>query len=228
MINNNLIFFDFETGSRNKLKTQPLQLAAVCIDVRTLVIKPDSYFESLIRPLDDEQAILQGLDPVEDDALAVNHLDRKDLAKAPELKEVWDNFVAYVSSYATGKKVWDFPGRAGFNNSSFDDWIIHRLCEKYGPYDAKFGDQALFNPKFNIDVHKVCELWFNNLRINPQNSISMDSIRDYMGYTKVGAHNAKVDVEQGADLAIRYLDLTRRLTKRIQFKDCVNKRPLNA
>ena len=79
-----IIVFDFETGSRNPEKTQPIQIAAVAIHGRKLTVQPDGYFESLMRPiLDDEEAIKMGLDPIEDEALAVNGKTREELAKAP-------------------------------------------------------------------------------------------------------------------------------------------------
>ena len=62
-----IIVFDFETGSRNPEKTQPVQIAAVAIHGRKLTIQPAGYFESLMRPeLDDDKAIELGVDPIED------------------------------------------------------------------------------------------------------------------------------------------------------------------
>ena len=93
-----IIVFDFETGSRNPHKTQPVQIAAVAIHGRKLTIQPGGYFESLIRPeLDDEKAIEMGVDPIEDEALAVNGKTREELAKAPSAKTVWKK--TYQSIY---------------------------------------------------------------------------------------------------------------------------------
>ena len=44
-----IIVFDFETGSRNPLKTQPTQIAAVAIHGRKLTVQPGGYFNSEIR-----------------------------------------------------------------------------------------------------------------------------------------------------------------------------------
>ena len=53
-----IIVFDFETGSRNPHKTQAIQIAAVAIHGRKLTIQPGGHFESLMRPvLDDDKAI---------------------------------------------------------------------------------------------------------------------------------------------------------------------------
>ena len=56
-----IIVFDFETGSRNPDKTQPVQIAAVAIHGRKLTLQEDGEFNSLIRPiLDDDEAIEMG------------------------------------------------------------------------------------------------------------------------------------------------------------------------
>ena len=70
MSNRDFIVFDFETGSRNPLTTQPTQIAAIALDGRNLSMK--GSFNSEIKPiLDDEKAIAAGLDPIEDGALRV-------------------------------------------------------------------------------------------------------------------------------------------------------------
>ena len=79
-----IIVFDFETGSRDPQKTQPTQIAAVAIHGRKLTVQPKGYFNSEIRPiLDDDKAIEMGLDPIEDEALAITRKTRANLKKAP-------------------------------------------------------------------------------------------------------------------------------------------------
>src|SRR3990167_2006650 len=101
MIFANYCVLDLETGSRNKHTTQPLQLAAVIVDGRKL--KVVDKFQSLIRPLATNDATAKGLDPIEDEALKVNGLNIEDLAKAPDLKSVWESFVSFVEKWQ-GKK----------------------------------------------------------------------------------------------------------------------------
>ena len=88
MANRDFIVFDFETGSRNPLTTQPTQIAAIALDGRNLAMK--GSFNSEIKPiLDDDKAIAAGLDPIEDGALKVTNKTREALSKAPALKSVW-------------------------------------------------------------------------------------------------------------------------------------------
>ena len=49
------VVYDFETTSANPHKTQPVQIAAVVIHGRQLKIKPGSEFESLMKPVFDEE-----------------------------------------------------------------------------------------------------------------------------------------------------------------------------
>ena len=56
-----IIVFDFETGSRNPMKTQPTQIAAIALHGRRLTPQPGGVFNSEIRPiLDDKKAIELG------------------------------------------------------------------------------------------------------------------------------------------------------------------------
>ena len=84
------LMYDTETGSRNPNTTQAIQLACIAIEPRSLEIIPNSEFESLIKPEFDEIKCKElGIDPLEDQALAVNGKTREELAKAPQLKVVW-------------------------------------------------------------------------------------------------------------------------------------------
>ena len=142
-----IIVFDFETGSRNPYKTQPTQIAAVAIHGRKLTIQPGGIFNSEIRPiLDDDKAIEMGLDPIEDEALAVTRKTREELAKAPQLKTVWKKFSNFVNKYNFKKTNWTAPIPAGYNIIGFDMPIVERMCSEHGPTNAKNGRQGLFNP----------------------------------------------------------------------------------
>jgi len=239
MIRHNFIFRDWETGSRHKavegtLTPQPVQLAAVAIDIKRLEIIPDSIFESLLQPeFDDKKAIELGIAPIEEEALAVNKKTREELADAPKPKFVWDNYVDYLSNYnlkgKSGGK-WDAPGVCGFNNTGFDDHIDRYMLRTYGPKLGEYGDWSIYHPFQNIDLHHYVNGMFNNMRISPTNRTSMDACREYFGYKTDGAHDAKIDVLQGADMLIRFLKLFRSLVngkldlpmgKKIKFKNCV-------
>lgn len=220
MIRNDIIFFDFETGSKNPETTQAIQLAAVCIDVKNLKIRKDSEFESLIKPyLDDEEAIAAGLDPLEDEALAVNGKTREELAEAPLEKQVFESFGEYTKRFA--KKSgdhWSFPFRSGFRNRDFDDIIINRISKNYGMWDDKRGACKYFHPMGNIDLFQEVNMMFCNKKLNSGNSMSMDSLRDFFGLSKDGAHDALVDVIQGAEILVQFLKLFKKIEPKINFK----------
>jgi DNA polymerase III epsilon subunit-like protein len=215
---NPIVFLDFETCSKNPNKTQPIQLAAVCIHSRRLELIKNNEFQSYIKPIfDDKAAIEAGVDPIEEEALKVNKITREQLIDAPNLDVVWKQFVDWVNSFNYKKTVWTSPILAGFNNNGFDDKIIHRLCERYGPFNKEREQQALFHPIHNIDLMKVMWLWTENN--DDIKSLSMDSIRTWLGMSKENAHNAIQDVKDGATLLTQVLSLTRHFGTKTRFTE---------
>ena len=212
-----IIVFDFETGSRNPHKTQPVQIAAVAIHGRKLTIQPGGYFESLIRPeLYDEKAIAMGVDPIEDEALSGNGKTREELAKAPSAKTVWKKFANFVNKYNWKKTPYFAPIPAGYNIIGFDLPIVQRLCEQHGPVDKKTGKQTLFNKIHKIDMLDTVWMWMEN---NPDiKSLSMDSMRDLLGMSKENAHDAMQDVKDTANLMIAFMKLHRRIAPKVKFE----------
>jgi exonuclease I len=63
--------------------------------------------------------------------------------------------------------------------------------------------------------------WFENN--NDVKSLSMDSMRDYLGISKAGAHDAIKDVKDTAEILIRFMKLHRNMSNKIQFKDSFKK-----
>lgn len=234
MIRNNIVFRDWETGSKNRYNTQPIQLAAVIIDIKRLEVVPDSLFESTLRPLfTDEECEKAGVAPLEDEALKKNGFTREELQTAPYPKLVWQNYCDYLKNYnlkgKDGSK-WDAPAVGGYNNCNFDDFIDIRMCEQYGPKLDEWGGWSLYHPFFRFDAQQLVQNFFHAKKINTFNSISMDAMREYFGYSMENAHKADVDVKQGADLLIRFLKLTKAVVngeldlpkgKKIKFKGCV-------
>ena len=212
-----IIVFDFETGFRDPLKTQTIQIADVAIHGRKLTVQPEGYFESLIKPVfDDEEAIEKGLDPIEDEALAVNGKTRKELAKAPAARTVWKKFTNFVNRYNFKGTPYYAPIAAGYNIVGFDLPIVQRLCEQYGPLDKKTKKQPLFNKIHRIDVMDNVWMWMeNNADVK---SLSMDSMRDLFGMSKENAHDALQDVKDTANLMIGFMKLHRRIAPKIKFE----------
>jgi len=198
----------------------------------------ESEFDSIIKPIaDDAKAVKEGFGPIEDEALKINGHTREELAKGPELKIVWGQFQEYLKKYnlkgKTGGK-WDSPIPAGFNNRNFDDVIIKRLCDKFGPKPDDFGGWGIFHPMYNFDLFQEIQTKFFFTSFNGSQSMSFDTLREYFGYKKEGAHNSLIDCIQGADLLIRILRLNKSVIngdllvcpecdykKKIKFENCV-------
>ena len=212
-----IIVFDFETGSRNPDRTQPVQIAAVAIHGRKLTLQPNGTFESLIRPIfDDDDALEMGLDPLEDEALAINGKTREELAKAPSAKTVWKKFTNFVNNYNFKGTPYFAPIAAGYNIVGFDMPIVQRMCQMYGPTDKKTGKQSHFNKIHRIDVMDNVWMWMeNNADVK---SLSMDSMRDLFGMSKENAHDALQDVKDTANLMIKFMKLHRRIAPKIKFE----------
>jgi DNA polymerase III epsilon subunit-like protein len=215
MLRNYICVRDYETGSKNKYKTQPIQIGAVMIDPKKLEVVEDSLFVSSMRPiLDDKEAVAAGFDPIEDEALKVNGFTREELEKAPETKLVWQNYLSYLEKYnlkGKGGNNWNAPVVGGFNNSNFDDVIDIRMCEKYGPKLDDWGGWGIYHPTYNHDVFQMVQHLFFSINLNERGSLSMDSLREYFGMDKENAHKADIDVLQTAYLMIKIMRLYKKL-----------------
>lgn len=212
---NTIIMYDFETGSRAATRAQPVQIAAVAIEPRTLEIIPNSEFESLIQPIfDKEEQKAKGLDDIEQQALDVNGKTIEQLKTAPSLKTVWQNFIKYADNYNVKGGKWNAPILVGFNNHGFDNIILNRIAKEYGPYDEDYGKCSVFHPQFALDLFPWVWTWFESY---PEigNSLSMDNLRKFFGMSTDGAHDALVDVKDQADIFIRFLKLQRSMCKRV-------------
>lgn len=215
MANRDYIVFDFETGSRNPRKTQPTQIAALALDGRNLSVK--GSFNSEIKPiLDDDEAIAAGVDPIEDGALKVTGKNREDLAKAPSLKSVWAKFTQFVDNYNWKKDSFFAPIPVGYNIIGFDMIIINRLCEQFGPWDDKRGEQKVFSKVRKVDLMDNIFMWTEG---DPSiKSISMDSLREIMGLSSENAHDALQDVKDTANIFIKMLKTHRAVYQNIKFE----------
>lgn len=235
MIENNIVFYDFETGSADPYKCQPTQLAAVIIDLRRIEIIENSTFNSYIRPLSDEDAVALSLDPLEDAALSTSKVDIEVLKNAPPLTIVFSTFVDYLKTYAIKggpiNNVWDMPIRSGYNNIGFDDIIMNRLCREHGFLTGR-NQMKIFHPVFNWDLLQLLNQWFffHNLTHHRTQSSSFDQAREYFGFKKEGAHDASIDVIQGATLLCKFLKLHKSIVggeidlplgTKLAFKNCI-------
>lgn len=218
MINNKVfIVYDFETGSLNPHKTQPLELAAMAICPRTLEIIPDSLFHSRIKPLSDTQADKKGLDRITKEALDKNKLDLNELKNWPNEKAVWNNFCQYTYQWNPKKDSWNSLISVGFNINRFDRHIIDRLAKEYGPWDDKKDWQKIFNPIQSIDLKDI--LWCINEN-NPEIEFNnMDEVRKWLQMPVTGLeHRADQDVKDMSQVFCRIQKFIRYWASKTTFK----------
>lgn len=238
---NDIVFYDFETGSANPERCQPIQLAAVAIDGRKLEIKERGVFSSFIKPIFDiKECAKYNLDPLEEQALGTNMIKIDDLQKAPSLKLVWENFCQFVNKCNPTKDKWRAPIKAGCNINEFDNHILNRICgghnrlaneyvkatheEKikikepwgFGPWDDERHEETLFYPRGSLDIQMMF-FWPWTENNQDLSSVSMDAMREWLGIDKTGAHNAKKDCLDGAEVLIRFLKMYRNMAPRINF-----------
>lgn len=209
MNTHDIIVIDFETGSAVPETTVPLSIAAKAFHPRSLRPIPDAEFSSLMRPKDEEFALIQA------EALAVNGIKIDDLKVAPERAQVWSRFVSFVNAHNFRKTPWTAPIFAGHNILTFDLVIIDRLCKEHGQVD-KDGRQNLYNRRDKLDLLPLSLLWFENAR-EPAN-YKLDTLRDYFGMSKEGAHTAIQDVRDSGDIIMRFLQLHRTIAGKVTFK----------
>ena len=209
-----IMFRDFESCSKKATTTQPIQLCAIAIDPIKLEIKDNGIWHSYIRAIEDpEECKRLGVDPIEDEALAVNGITMEQIRSAPSLDVVWADHVGFVKSYGVG---WDAPIRAGYNCENFDHKIDERLCRLYGQWDEKWDTQKLFHPIHTIDIMRDVFRW--TYRNNPR-SVSMDTTRKALGISTDMAHNAIKDCLDGAMLFIKYMKLYNHFTTKVKWED---------
>jgi DNA polymerase III epsilon subunit-like protein len=218
---NTIIFYDFETGGKKAACSQPLSISALAIDPVRLEIIGGSEFDSYIRPIwDEDTCIKMGIEPVQDEALAVNKITREQLENAPSLQEVWSRFTSFVKKYQSGASQWGAPIKAGFNNNNFDDPILQRIASptgyNLGPWDSEYQTISLFHPIHSIDLMRL--LWTVFEAKKGFRSLSFDTMRNYFGMSSEGAHSSRVDVLQGACLLIKYLRWKRNVVAKVKLE----------
>ena len=91
----------------------------------------------------------------------------------------------------------------------------HYFSVKYGNTN-KENETCLFHPRDKIDLMHVMFLWMSYA--SDVRSLSLDNMRDYLGIDKTNAHDAIKDVEDCANILIRFLRLHKNLSSKIQFK----------
>jgi DNA polymerase III epsilon subunit-like protein len=213
---NQLVVFDFETDGKDPYTCNAVQLAALAINPRTLEVVKDSKFCIDIKPPEIDTAAYFTNDV--QDTIAWHAKNYKTTSAeiinkwktAVDLPTAWERFVSYIKRYNPKGSPSYGPIPCGANIRNFDLIIIDRL-------EKKFKSKTQFQRRDRIDVIELAFYWFENL-VEPT-SYSMDALREFFGITKEGGHDAFKDVEDCAMMIIKFMNLHRRYSKKIKFKD---------
>jgi DNA polymerase III epsilon subunit-like protein len=217
--------FDLETDGINPDACSPVQIAAIMIDPYRLEVIPDSEFNITIRP----EALENNIDYAYGDSDVLDfHAKVRSSTKESILSDWksyqkqengWKLFVSYLNMYhsrSSGKRsCFTAPIAAGYNINRFDLRIMERLSKKYDNLN-KEGRSDLFYPRDVIDLMNLVFYWFEGN--NELKNYTLDNLRDYLGISKEGAHDALKDVKDTADILIRFLRLHRNISNKVKFK----------
>lgn len=225
MINyNRICVFDFETDGSDPSLCSPVQMAALMIDPLNLEIIDGSEFNINFKPevLENNDNYTYETDILDFHAKVKGCSKDEVLAswyEYPKQDHSWKLFTSYLDKYhsrATKKSQFSAPIAAGYNIHRFDLHIIDRLSKKYGNLN-KENRTDLFYPRDTIDAIQLMFYWFEHN--SDLKSYSLDTVRDYLGIDKTGAHDALKDVKDTAAIIIRFLKLHRNLGQKVKFKD---------
>ena len=224
MLTKKICVFDFETDGSDPEICSPVQLAAVMIDPIKLEIIDGSEFNINCKPevMEKDPEYHYETD-IMDFHARVKGCSQEDVYKlwreygSQEL--AWSSFVAYLEKYHCGnrkkKSPFSAPIAAGYNINRFDMKIINRLSKKYKTIDAKEGISTLFYPRDVLDIMNLVFYWMESSDLK---SYSLDNMREYLGISKDGGHDALKDVKDCAEILIRFMRLHRKLVPKIKFE----------
>jgi DNA polymerase III epsilon subunit-like protein len=224
-----LCVFDLETDGPDPEKCSPIQIAAVIVDPIKLEIIKNSEFNCNLKPEILEKSpdhTYEESDILDFHAKVRGTSKEKILSSWREYQsqeQGWKMFISYLDMYHTRssrKSFFSAPIACGYNINRFDLKIVERLSRKYQNVD-KEGKSSLFYPRDIVDVMNYMFIWFENS--SELKNYKLDSIRDYLGIDKEGAHDALKDVYDTANLLIRFMKLHRSLSNKVKFKNSFTK-----
>ena len=225
MINyNKICVFDFETDGSDPKSCSPVQIAAVIIDPLKFEIVHNSEFNIFFKPevLANNEEYQYTTDILDFHAKVKGSSKEAVLAewkKYPSQDQSWKLFTNYLTmhhSRSSKKSQFSAPIAAGYNINRFDLPIIDRLSRKYGNTN-KEERTDIFYPRDVLDIMNLVFYWFENN--GDLKNLSLDTLRDYLGINKDGAHDALKDVKDCAEILVRFMRLHRNLGNKIKFKD---------
>lgn len=225
MLTKKICVFDMETDGSDPSLCSPVQISAVIVDPVKLEIVNGSEFNVFCKP---EVMETQEDYKYETDIMTFHAKVRgcsedeiyEQWKGYPSQEVSWKAFISYLEKYHCfkGKKksMFSAPIAAGYNINRFDLKIVNRLSMKYKNYDPKEKNTNIFYQRDVLDIMNLVFYWFENSDIK---SYSLDTVRDYLGISKEGAHDALKDVQDCAKILIRFLKLHRNLSQKVKFKD---------
>lgn len=216
---NTLVIYDFETvhnGNINPHTDQPIQLAAIAINSKTLDVKVGSEFNSWIKP--------ESFAEINEESISWHCKQRKwtkeqfiaKLTSAPSLNTVVNNFVSYLGQFNYRKSKFSAPIRSGSNIRKYDDIIWDRLRQQF-----KVGDDEGFHPRDSIDLIDICFLWFESL--SKPERYNMEELRTFFGMPHINDHDALQDVKDCGEMITRFLRIHRKFAPKIKFEGAMAK-----
>jgi len=139
------------------------------------------------------------------------------LNEAPNAKIVWNKWVGFMKKYTKGKTSFMAPIPAGFNVRGFDLPITDRYCKKFGPWDKKYDNQALFSSVYIFDVMDHMWFWTENIDDEEvKTALKMsENVLPWMGVKAKeleDSHDAMTDVKWVCKLGLKLLKTQRWFT----------------
>lgn len=216
-----IIVYDLETDSPDPLIANPVEIAAVPINPRTLEIKMDDTFQVTVKPpgIEDDKYFTTSVQKTIDWHASTRGCSSTDIVsywKSGKCQKVaMKNFCSYLEKYHIekdpGRKIYfTEPVYSGYNVDNFDDIIIRNMCEVH-KLDYPFSKTG------NMDLLNYITYWFENLP-EPEN-YKLDTLKEFFGLQSHGqAHSAISDVIDTAKILVRFLNFARRQVNINKFK----------
>lgn len=216
-----IIVYDLETDSPDPLTANPVEIAAVPINPRTLEIKMDDIFQVTVKPpgIEEDKYFTTSVQKTIDWHASTRGCSSSDIVtywkSGTSQKIAMKNFCSYLQKYHiekdAGRKIYfTEPVYSGYNVDNFDDIIIRNMCETHKlnyPF-SKMG---------NMDLLNYITYWFENLP-EPEN-YKMDTVKEFFGLQSHSqAHSAVSDVIDTAKILVRFLKFARRQSSINKFK----------
>ena len=191
------IVYDLETGGLHSEKNPIIEIAFVVLlrnKEGSLYIDENLSFDSLILPYNEDLII-------EDKALEVNKITRKDIKKygndVENIKEVLLELLEVINPKNNERYR---PILVGHNIDNFDNDFLKKFLKDIGAPDINI----LFS-KGGLDTLKLTKILFEGEKII--NSFSLSSLCDFFGIKNENNHRAMGDAVANAKLLMKLIEM---------------------